>query len=287
MGVPKTGRFASAAMAASLVPASVARECILDQVKALEGARRRLRAKPGLPEALHGFRKRAHRLAASLELARPFLKSVAYHDLAARVSRVPKGLGKVRDADVLAARIRALASGKSSVLRQQLEAAAPRVSQKERERRLAAAARRAAPKRLRKAVARRLREMGGRATDPFGCLRVRLCQRSSGVSGATGLHALHALRLDLKDYRYALEATKPRQSDAAAALAKQARQATDLLGRIVDAHVLEDVARGASPLAKRTLMAAARKDMARARHAFAAAWTGPGLAALRASFQKP
>ncbi|MEA3136309.1 MAG: hypothetical protein QOC71_590 [Thermoplasmata archaeon] len=246
----------------------------------LRKARAALRQDPLDAKALHAFRKQARRTWAAVQLTEAYLTPVQFARVGRFAAPLAGGLGRLRDEDVLAKRLAALARGKSKPLQDDLLGALRRLPAAERKRRVARAVARAKPKRIDRPVAEALTSMRKGWLDPLGLARARLRERSRWVSAASSVEALHALRLELKAYRYAVEALGKEASRLDTLAAAQARKAAKVLGRVMDAHALAGLAATARPRAAKTLRAAARRDAEAARSEFGKGWTG-GWPALR------
>lgn len=163
---------------------------------------------------------------------------------------------------------------------------------------------RAAPRELRRPLLRLLD-----AADPaalgdaigFPATRVRL--RAARLGGADE-EGLHAFRLEMKAFRYALEAVADHAEAAeacpVAAEAAEAREVTALLGRLNDAEALRaSVGRWVGGLPRRVrreavaqeavarLLAAADAEREGARGEFLAGWHGARWPALKALLGLP
>lgn len=224
-------------------------------------------------KALHEYRKQARRLWATVQLTEPYLTPLQHSQAIRLVAPLADGLGRLRDEDMLAKRVKALARGKSKVLRDALlEAAAP-MSPAKRDRRIASALARARPKRLERPLMDILASIRAGWLDPLGLVRGRLRERSRWIAATSSLAALHALRLELKAYRYAVEALGKEAGVADARAARQAHEATKVLGRVMDADALAGLAAKSPPRVARTLLAAAKREGQDARREFGTAWS--------------
>lgn len=237
--------------------------------------RQRLRDDPADAKALHAFRKQARRLAAAAQGLECFLKPTAYARLAALTSDVPRGLGRCRDSDVLVARLARLRKGKAPATRARLDEVAESLRVGDRKARVKRALRRSSPGRLDRV--RRL-AAGARAAnvDGLGLVEHRLRARlRPALRPGADVRDLHALRLDLKAYRYALEALHPTESANSSPdgqLGLEAARLSALLGRITDAEALRAEAHKARGTAARVVHAAADEDERQARQAFEDGW---------------
>lgn len=248
------------------------RDCVLDVVHELEKRRDALRDEPEDAEALHSYRKGARRTWAAVQLTEPYLTPVRYAEAFVLAAPLAKGLGACRDHDVLAKRIGALAQQHPAATKD-LQRLIPKMPGKERRERVERVTRKSKPSRLRRPLEDALGDMGRTTIDPLAAMRAKLRLRSRRINAHSSLHALHAVRLELKAYRYGIEALKPRANTADAHLAKECHEATDALGRIIDAHVLAQLGKDAEGKAAPVMLTAARKDDEDARKAFGEAWT--------------
>ena len=254
-------------------PIDFLRRRVLELVTTLEALRDELIAKPKEPKALHEYRKQTRRVAAGYQLLELFLKPTAYANVQALTSVLSKGLGRWRDADVLDKRLRELGRGQSKAVQEQLTTLRKKIATGGRNRRVAIACKRSSRARLRRPI----EELLGKPAPNLrstGTTRRRLRLRAqSALSEMATTQQLHAFRLDLKSYRYALEALAPAPRSTEELTARQAHQVTAILGRLVDAEVLEAKAAEAGPLAARVILSAARKDAAKARQEFEKGWS--------------
>lgn len=241
-----------------------------------------MRKAPEDPEALHEYRKQARRLWATVQLAELYMTPVQHARAIRAVASLADGLGAVRDRDVLVKRLRALARGKSNPLRDGLRKATEATSGPSRKKRVARAVASAKGKRLAGPLESLLKKFRPGWLDPLALLRHRVHERSRVVTASSSKEALHALRLELKAFRYAVEALGSEAAAPDLAAARQAHKATDVLGRIMDAHALTELAKAQPPRVAKTLLAAARRDDEAARKDLAAAWATkwPDLRAL-------
>ena len=247
---------------------------VLKSVATLEARRDELAAKPKGTKALHEYRKQARRVAAGYQLLELFLKPTEYANVHALVSQLAKGLGRWRDADVLDKRLEKLAARKPREVREQFTELRNKIAAGGRKRRIANACKRSSRRRLREPVEEILGRARARLGDPLELLRKRLCLRApSALRSTATTQDLHAFRLELKSYRYALETLAPEPGSAEELTARQAHQVTAILGRLVDAEVLEKTAAEANSLAAEVLLAAAREDAVKARKEFEAGWS--------------
>jgi CHAD domain-containing protein len=255
-------------------PVDFLRRRLLESVTTLEALRDELITKPKEPKALHEYRKQVRRVAAGYQLLELFLKPTEYSNVQALTSVLSRGLGRWRDADVLNKRLRELARGKSKTVQQQFTKLRKKIAAGGRNRRVARACKRSSRARLREPLEEVLGHARAQFIDPLAILRTRLRLRAqSALSKMATTQQLHAFRLELKSYRYALETLVPSPKSAEESTARQAHQVTDILGRLVDAEVLEAKAAEAGPLAARVILAAARKDAMKARHEFEKGWS--------------
>src|SRR5688572_9155302 len=84
--------------------------------KALDDLRKAgdaIRKDPDDAKALHDYRKRARRMWATVLLAEPYLTPLQHARAIRLVAPLADGLGRIRDEDVVAKRLKALALGKS------------------------------------------------------------------------------------------------------------------------------------------------------------------------------
>ena len=254
-------------------PIDFLRRRVLELVTTLEALRDELIAKPKEPTALHEYRKQTRRVAAGYQLLELFLKPTAYANVQALTSVLSKGLGRWRDADVLDKRLRELGRGQSKAVQEQLTGLRKKIATGGRNRRVANACRRSSRARLRRPIEELLGQARAQLADPLALPRRRLRLRAqSALSEMATTQQLHAFRLDLKSYRYALEALAPAPRSTEELTARQAHQVTSILGRLVDAEVLEAKAAEAGPLAARVILSAARRDAAKARQEFEKGW---------------
>jgi CHAD domain-containing protein len=255
-------------------PIDFLRRRMLESVAKLEALRDELKAKPNEPKALHEYRKQARRVAAGYQLFELSLKPTEYANVQALTSLLSKGLGRWRDADVLDKRLQELARGKSKTVQEQFTKLRARIAAGDRHRRVARACRRSSRARLREPLEELLVHARTQLGDPLALPINRLRLRAQAALRATATtHQLHAFRLELKSYRYALETLAPARNSAEVSIARQAHLVTAILGRLVDAEVLETKAAETGPLAARVILAAARKDAAKARHEFEKGWS--------------
>jgi CHAD domain-containing protein len=254
-------------------PLDFLRRRVLESVTTLEALRDELTARPKDAKALHEYRKQTRRVAAGYQLLELFLKPTEYASIQALTSVLSKGLGRWRDADVLGKRLQELARGKSRAAGEQFNALREKIASGGRSRRVTRACERSARVRLREPLEELLGHACAQIADPLALLRDRLRLRAqSALSEMATTHQLHAFRLELKSYRYALETLEPAPRSIEASMARQAHQVTDILGRLVDAEVLEAKAAEAGPLAARVILAAARKNATQARQEFEKGW---------------
>ena len=255
-------------------PLDFLRRRVLELVTTLEALRDELTAQPKDAKALHEYRKQTRRVAAGYQLLELFLKPTEYASIQALTSVLSKGLGRWRDADVLDKRLQDLARGKSRTAREQFDALRKKIASGGRHRRMARACKRSARARLREPLEELLGHACTQFVDPLVLLRDRLRLRAqSALSEMATTQQLHAFRLDLKSYRYAIEALAPAPRSTEELTARQAHQVTSILGRLVDAEVLEAKAAEAGPLAARVILAAARKTGMEARQEFEKGWS--------------
>jgi CHAD domain-containing protein len=270
MRVPKR----NASQAERRRPIDFLRLRVLELVTTLEALRDELIAKPKEPKALHEYRKQTRRVAAGYQLLELFLKPTAYANVQALTSVLSKGLGRWRDLDVLDKRLRELGRGKSKTVHDQFTRLRKKIATGGRNRRVANACKRSSRARLRQPIEELLEQARDQLADPLALLRKRLCLRAqSAISETATTQQLHAFRLELKSYRYALEALTPAPRSTEELTARQAHQVTAILGRLVDAEVLEAKSAEAGPLAARVILTAARKDAAKARQEFEKGWS--------------
>src|SRR5688572_31959730 len=255
-------------------PVDFLRSRVLESVATLEALREELKAKPRDATALHEYRKQARRVAAGYQLLELSLKPTEYANIQALTSVLSKGLGRWRDADVLDKRLRTLARGKSKTVQEQLTKLRNKIAAGGRNRRVARACKRSSRARLREPLEEVLAHARAHLADPLAVPRNRLRLRAQSAlrEMATTQH-LHAFRLELKSYRYALETLSPAPKSAEESTAHQAHVVTSVLGRLVDAEVLEMTAAKTGPLAARVILAAASRDAAKARHEFEKGWS--------------
>lgn len=266
-------------------PGPLLRERVLDVVRDLEKRGARLRDDPDDIEALHGYRKGARRTWAAVQLTEAYLTPIKYAEAVTLTVPLAKGLGACRDHDVLAKRIGAIAK-QHRTAKKALERVIPAMPAKERRERVQRATRRSKPSRLGRPLEDALDGMARATLDPLAHMRATLRLRSRRITAHASVHALHALRLELKAYRYGIEALKPRANTTDAHVARECHAAMDVLGRIIDAHVLAGLAKGAQGRSAPILLTAARKDDEAARHDFGVAWTTK-WPALQAELKRP
>src|SRR5262245_34685221 len=246
---------------------------MLESVATLETRRDELAAEPNGAKALHEYRKQARRVAAGHQLLELFLKPTEYANVHGRLSQLARGLGRCRDADVLDKRLQKLAARKSRKVQEQFTELHNKIAPGDRKRRVANACKRSSRKNLREPVEEILRRARARPSDPLELPRKRLRLRAQSAFRSTATtQDLHAFRLELKSYRYALEALAPEPRSPDALAARQAHQVTAILGRLVDAEVLEKTAAEANSLVAEVILAAARKDAVTARKEFETGW---------------
>jgi CHAD domain-containing protein len=265
------------------------RAALARQVAALERSARALAAHPGRRE-VHEHRRQARRTEAVTHLLEPFLRPPAYTRLRALTAGLGRGLGRLRDADVMGRRLQRIAAAPPAA-RAGLEALAKRVaarSRKGRKARAHAARRRARPKRLRDPVQRLLERAAGPRADPLRVPSARLRLRARRVVAShASPESLHALRLELKAFGYAAEALAQAKVPGTATAAREARAACKALGRYTDALALALLAADADGAARAHLEAVAREDAAAARAAFGAAWAAGRWPALQRRWRTP
>ena len=255
-------------------PLGFLRRRVLESVATLEALRDELQANPKQPTALHEYRKQARRVAAGYQLLELSLKPTEYANIQALTSVLAKGLGRWRDADVLDKRLRTLARGKSKTVQEQLTKLRNKIAAGGRNRRVARACKKSSRARLRKPLEEILAHARAQPADPLEVPRNRLRLRAQpALRGMATTHHLHAFRLELKLYRYALEMLSPAPKSAEELTARQAHVVTSILGRLVDAEVLELAAAKTGPLAARVILAAASRDAAKARQEFEKGWS--------------
>lgn len=255
-------------------PVDFLRRRVLESVATLEALRQELKAKPRDATALHEYRKQARRVAAGYQLLELYLKPTEYANIQALTSVLSKGLGRWRDADVLDKRLRELARGKSKTVQEQLTKLRAKIAAGGRNLSVARACKRSSRARLREPLEEILGHARAQPGDPLALPLRRLQLRAQPAlrEMATTQH-LHAFRLELKSYRYALETLAPAPKSAEESTTRQAHVVTAILGRLVDAEVLETTATQTGPLAARVILAAARRDAAKARHEFEKGWS--------------
>lgn len=272
------------------LPAAVVRSLVEERIAAAEDAARALARRPLDEEPVHEMRKAARRLEASLALAEWCLKPTRFVAARHLAQKLPRGLGKHRDADVQRARMTTLAAEAPEGLAEDLLAIArsARPGRKKRRADAERVARRARPKRLRAPLLDLLAEP---APDAQGdalalpALRVRARLAHARFPGA-GDDALHALRLDAKLLRYGLEALAEAGLAETADAAREAETFTDALGRVTDAMAQRALGArhlDAHPQGARWLVAHAERSERAARRAFhdaLGARTWPALDAL-------
>ena len=255
-------------------PIGFLRRRVLESVATFESLRDELEANPKEPRALHEYRKQARRVAAGYELFELSLKPTEFANIQALMSVLAKGLGRWRDADVLDKRLGELARGKSKTVQEQITKLRNKIAAGDRNRRVSRACKRSSRARLREPLEEILGLARAHLMDPLALPRNRLRLRAeSALHGTATTQHLHAFRLELKSYRYALETLAPAPRSAEDLTTRQAHVVTAILGRLVDAEVLEMTAAQAGPLAARVILAAARRDAAKARHEFEKGWS--------------
>lgn len=261
------------------------RDCIRAVVADYEERRETLRGDTDDAEALHGYRKAARRVMAAVCLAEPYLTPVRFVQATTLAAPLARGLGKCRDSDVLAKRLGAIAKRAPKAIREDLRTFNEEPSSKERSKRVKAAIRNGKPRHLRRPLEGVLADASRSLQDPLHIGLARLRFRCARVTSRAPLGPLHAFRLELKSYRYGLEALKPAKRSVDARLAAECHEATEVLGRIVDAHVLADLAAAANGKAAEYLRAVAVRDDEAARRDFHAAWTGDKWPTLQAELR--
>jgi CHAD domain-containing protein len=255
-------------------PVDFLRRRVLESVATLEALRDELKANPKEPKALHEYRKQARRVAAGYQLIELSLKPTEYANIQALTSVLAKGLGRWRDADVLDKRLRELAQRKSKTVQEQLTKLRTKIAAGGRNRSVARACKRSSRARLREPLEEILGHARTQRGDPLALPRNRLRLRAQSALRETATtQQLHAFRLEMKSYRYALETLAPAPKSTEDSTARQAHVVTSILGRLVDAEVLETTAAKTGPLAARVILAAARRDAAKARHEFERGWS--------------
>lgn len=198
------------------------------------------------PERIHKLRSHLRRFEVVLSVVAPGFEPEHADNLNKLVRRLRKGVGNVRDADVVMELLRKWAAGGGDEM---LAAAATvqRVLNVERQRTAKRAVKLADRQSgaLRKALKAMLRRPAGlRARLPaWTAVNITLARETSGMleAVATGLstpESLHELRLHLKEARTILELLRDTLPEGAAALTDCARNFADHLGEVNDAAVL-------------------------------------------------
>lgn len=254
-----------------LWPGPLLRDRLLLVVRRLDERRDELAKDPLDAQALHEYRKAARRTWAAVQLTQTYLTPLRYADAFVVAASLAKGLGPVRDHDVLAQRIAELAE-QHPAHRKDLERVVPALRDRKRRRRIKRVVRKGRPTRMRR-LDRALAEMADVELDPRAVMRAALAIRSRGIHANSPLQALHALRLELKGHRYALEALQMGAEGSDGGLAQECHAATDALGRIIDAHLLARAANKARGAAGPAILAAARDDDQQGRADFIDGWT--------------
>lgn len=209
--------------------------------------RDRLERSGGGRRDLHQFRVAVRRLDASIGLGHWALWPTEYALASAAVSPVTRGLGRYRDADVLAGRLSELRERADAHLRDGIDSVIDLVDDRRKKGRAAAVARavaRSSSSSLGKPIRRAFARADGETRDdPLAYMCSKVWLRSKRLTGARPSHRdLHAFRLEMKGFRYALEAlaepSPPSPGAPVAAEAGEAREVTQLLGRYGDAFAL-------------------------------------------------
>lgn len=219
-------------------PGSAVRAAIRFALDEAAEARRALARAPSRRAPLHRYRESLRRLEAALALGQGTVPRKLHENAVRATRRARKGLGRYRDADVLARRLAPIAQESPEVepLLAALEARRRR-GRKTAVRESARRSRRRVLHRCVRAAARSIR--GDAVVDAlaFPAARVRLRYLRLG-SPDPNARELHELRLALKELRYAAEAlarVRP-AGGLLAAVAVEAKEATDLLGDVSDAE---------------------------------------------------
>lgn len=278
------------------LPFGVLYDVVDVQLRALEQERKHLAESEGAREPLHRFRVSARRADAAAGMAQWALRPTQFAKVVALTARVPRGTARYRDADVLEALLREKVEEAPPREQPGLEALADearRERKRGRKKALERAMDRAAPKRLRKPILAVLAAADvGAVGEPLAFPGARVRLRAARLGPSPSEQDLHAFRLEVKAFRYALEALADHPEAAqhcdVAAEAQEAREVTLLLGKANDAASLEAaVARWRSRLSRKArsdpgtqqavawLLEAGELDGAAARDEFLQGWHGP------------
>lgn len=193
------------------------------------------------PEAVHDFRRYARKLFAAIELHEWAMRPTAHARALALAADAPRGLGRIRDADVALARVRSTAFAQSGLgpFARKLQKNAT----KGREARAESAARRAEPKRLRAPLLRLIDEApGDLVADPLrlGATRVAIrAARAARPDAATV--EVHGFRREVKMLRDGVEVLVD-VAPTVRPLVDECDEVGELLGSWADAGMLEEMA---------------------------------------------
>lgn len=278
------------------LPFGLVAEVVEAQLRALEQERRVLAREPMAREPLHRFRVTARRADAAVGMTQWALLPTKFARISALTSQVPRGTAPFRNADVqevlLHDKLEAAPERERPALEMFAQAAAHE-RKAGRRRAVERAVARAGPARLRKPVARVLATADVAAVgEPLAFPGARVRLRGARLGPSPSEQDLHAFRLEMKAFRYALEAIADHPEAAAqcdvAAEAEEAREVTILLGAANDAAMLaESVARWRARLGRRRredpgtqqavawLLEAGEMEGAQARDEFLQGWNDP------------